>query len=256
MVSILAFLLGLIVGSFLNVLILRTWRQEEVVSKPSYCYHCNHPLGVLDLVPLFSFLINKGTCRYCHQKISWQYPLVELATAVLFVFVAQKFIVPFVFTPMPMILTILYFALGSLLIAMFTFDFKYLVIPDRFLYPAVILSVIGVLLEGEIINRLLTGLVLGGLFAILVYGSKERAMGSGDIYLALIMGLVLGFPAVLVGVILAFLGGSVFGIWWVFKKQQSFKTHIPFGPFLIGALLVVWLWGSWLVAFYADSLGL
>ena len=258
------FILGLLVGSFLNVLILRTWRGEEIISKSSYCYHCGKKIAWLDLLPVVSFIVLKGRCRSCHEKISWQYPLVELTTGLLFVSLVQKFLVsfppeagqPWADTLLAFGLTLSYLALFSLLLAMFVFDFKYSVIPDRFLYPALVISSVLIFIKPQaLINHLVTGALAAGLFALLVLGSKGKAMGSGDIYLALIIGLLLGFPNALVAFVLAFFVGALVGLWQVIAGKKSLKTQIPFGPFLIGALAFVIIWGSGLVDLYLRLLG-
>ena len=249
------FLLGLIVGSFVNVLILRTWKREEIVSKPSYCYNCQQQLKWFDLIPLVSFFALKGKCRSCKIKISWQYPLVELATGLLFVGIVNKFLISF--TPILVILTFIYLALAVLLLAMFVFDWKHLVIPDKFLYPALFLSLAIVFINFvNIGNHLLSGVTAAGFFALLVFGSKGQAMGSGDIYLAAIMGLLLGFPDIVTALILAFFAGSLVGLWQIIIHRKSFKTQIPFGPFLIGSLILVIFLGEIITGLYLQLLGL
>ena len=258
------FLSGLIVGSFVNVLILRTWKREETVSKPSYCYNCQQQLKWFDLIPLVSFFALKGKCRSCKIKISWQYPLVELITGLLFIGIVNKFLIfppeagqPWADTLIPVILTFIYLVLAVLLLAMFVFDWKHFVIPDKFLYPALFLSLAIVFINFvNVGNHLLSGVAAAGFFTLLVFGSKGQAMGSGDIYLAAIMGLLLGFPDVVTALILAFFAGALVGLWQIIINKKSFKTQIPFGPFLIGSLILVIFLGERITGLYLQLLGL
>ena len=124
------FLFGLTIGSFLNCVIYRLEKSESFLKGRSYCPNCKHILGWQDLIPVFSFLILKGKCRYCQQKISWQYPLVELFTGLIFLFVFY------------ILHSTFYILISCFLIVIFVYDLKYSLIPDKIIYPAIILSLI------------------------------------------------------------------------------------------------------------------
>src|SRR5690554_6056807 len=128
------FIIGLIIGSFLNVIIYRLPKNESIVSPPSHCPNCDKNLRVIDLIPVISFIINRGKCRYCGDKISWQYPLVELLTVFLFLSLFLKFGFNSIF--------IIYIILVSLLIVLSFIDIKYMIIPNKITYPGIIIAFI------------------------------------------------------------------------------------------------------------------
>lgn len=251
--GVLVFILGAVVGSFLNVVILRTWEGAEIVLTPSHCRVCKRSLQWYELIPIISFFVLRARCRTCHASISIQYPLVEIATGILFLAVVEKF--GYLFFPVPYV--ILYFVFVSLLVILFVFDFKYLLIPDKFLYSTIAASAcIALLGDKPFINYLLTAAIVSAAFAVMVYISKERAMGSGDIFLAVILGFSIGWPEIIPALIIAFFLGSIIGVALIVWGKKTLKTHIPFGPFLISALIVVWLWGERIVDWYLMRLGL
>src|SRR3989338_10233610 len=237
MVSLVVFLFGLAVGSFLNSVIYRLGKGESALKGRSYCPQCKHPLSWQDLIPLLSFALLQGKCRYCKAHISWQYPLVELATGIVFVVLynlvslsfSQVFQVPY------------FFAVASLLVVIFVYDLKHYLIPDKILYPAIALSFFWRLLE-SIVNVIpnligdpalwipafagMTGMVLAvlgaGAFFFAIYAlSKGRAMGFGDVKLALFMGLFLGWPNVLVALFVAFFVGAGLGLVFFIGKKKG-----------------------------------
>lgn len=137
------FVFGTICGSFLNCVIYRLEIGESFLKGRSYCPHCKHVLTWQDLIPIFSFLILKGKCRYCHQKISWQYPLVELATGILFVstliyFFSKTSIL--VNSAMTELTSIYYLVIACFLIIIFVYDLKHYIIPDKVIYPAIAIA--------------------------------------------------------------------------------------------------------------------
>jgi len=125
------FLFGLVVGSFLNALIYRLENGDSVLRGRSYCPHCKHTLTWYDLIPLASFAILGGRCRYCKQRISLQYPLVELATAILFLVIFKEFSSFFIFQ------TLYLWTVASLLIVLFVYDLRHYILPDKILLPAI-----------------------------------------------------------------------------------------------------------------------
>ena len=268
------FLLGLIVGSFLNCAIYRTELQEtdgsgkkspSFLKGRSFCPNCKHTLSWLDLIPIFSFLALRGKCRYCSQKISWQYPLMELATAFLFVFLFWKlgFIQNSeIFNSLNSLLVICYLLIVScLLLAIFVFDLKHYKIPDSFVFSALavvfLYRVIGIFVSGSgifevFLNPFFSALVAGLFFLAIVLVSKEKWMGWGDVTLAALMGLFLGFPAILAALLLAFCVGGIIGIILVISGKKKLKSEVPFGPFLVFGTFLALFWGQDLINWYIN----
>lgn len=239
---------GLVIGSFLNVLIFRIDNLKSVLTGRSECPHCKHKLAARDLVPLFSFLSLQGKCRYCHKKISIQYPLVELLTALIFSLLYYFFgsnIGAFVF----------YTIIFSILIVVAVHDLKTQYIPQEFVILAVVLLLIfGSHFGGfSYRNMLYGGLIGGGVPAILVLVSREKWMGSGDIGVGLVLGLIVGFPVAIFGFFLACLLGSIVGLIYVYLKKKTIKVSMPFAPYLILASLISLIWGQQVINWYFNS---
>ncbi len=240
---ILIFIFGLCVGSFLNVVIYRLQKKQSVVKPHSYCPRCRHRLFWFDLIPMVSFVILRGSCRYCQKKISWQYPLVEAACGLLFVF----FLLADGLTP------ILFFHLlfSVILLLVFVYDLKYFLIPDAFILVGAVGAILASIFWGTpVFPQALLGSILGGgFFAFLVLISRGRWMGGGDVKLGFLMGLILGWSHLLLALFLAFVGGALVGIILILAGKKTLKSAVPFGTFLSVATLVALLFGDklWLV---------
>lgn len=248
------FLFGLIVGSFLNCLIYRLETKESFLKGRSYCPHCKHKLMWPDLTPILSFLILKGKCRYCQQKISIQYPLVELATAILFV---SMFNIQY---------SIFYILITSFLIVIFVYDLKHYIIPDKVIYPAIATAFVYQLfrvlefenwnlfgiwnLEFGILRPLLSAIIASAFFLVIVLISRGKWMGVGDIKLAFLMGLILGWPNILVALFLAFFIGAAIGLGLIVSGKKRLSSEVPFGPFLVAGTFVSIFFGEQLVDLY------
>lgn len=242
---IIIFLLGLCIGSFLNVLICRLPCGQSADGR-SKCPRCRKTLGWHELVPLASFLIQKGKCRGCSKKISWQYPLLELVTAGLFVFV---------YTPQNLVLNILLFVSISAMIVAFMIDLQYGLILDAIIWPsAIIISIFQVLHSASILNLLSAALIAGGFFALQWVFSKGRWIGDGDIGLGILMGLILAWPNILVALFFAYVGGAIISLLLLALRKKTFKSNIPFGVFLAPATLAALLWGEQLIKWYLSTL--
>ncbi len=187
----------------------------------SICPKCKHQLNWQDNIPLLSFVLLNGKCRYCHKKISWQYPIVEIITAISFL------------TVNPYLIIIL-----CCLIVIFFSDLIYGLIPDEIV---LILGVLGIL--GKFGN-VVWGLAAGGIFYLIYFLTKGRGMGFGDVKLAAVMGLLLGWPKILVALYSAFVLGGIVAIFLLLLKRKRFGETIALGPFLcIGVILSLsWLW--------------
>jgi len=252
-----AFVFGLITGSFLNVVIVRFDDWLSIVKKPSHCPSCKAPLTWRDLIPLVSYIHLRGKCRYCAKPISWQYPLVELITACLF---AAGFYLIFLLSDLAIwqqLIAATGYALAvSALIVIFFHDLYEMMIPDvmsNVLLVGAALFSIGFYLSA---TTSLFGALIGFLpVALLVYPSNGRWMGEGDVKLSAALGLMVGYPAVIVYLAASFVIGGLFGAVGLLAKLVTLKTAVPFAPFLIiGALLALFFGGS-LIEWYLGIIG-
>lgn len=257
---VLLFVLGLAVGSFLNVLIYRTVKGESWVVGRSYCDHCRKKIAWYDNIPLFSFLWLKGRSRCCGRKIPLSYPIVELMTGSLFVwwYVVGSFFFQLTQTPFQMLQPLFWLLVGILLLVIFFADLLHMVIPDL---------AVGVLLAATLLYRfylvfagimqwrdfwlMLLGMaaaivIIGGLWLI----TKGKGMGFGDVKYVIPMAWLLGWPNILVGLFLAFiLGGIVAGL-LLLLGQKKIGQKIAFGPFLVMATVLSLIWGDVIFSWY------
>jgi leader peptidase (prepilin peptidase) / N-methyltransferase len=248
-------LVGLVVGSFLNVVIWRVPRGESIVRPPSHCPSCGHEVRPRDNVPVVSWLVLRGRCRDCQAPISSRYPLVELATALVFVVLALRIGLE------PELPAYLYLGAIGIALAMIDIDVKRLpnaIVLPSYVVMAVLLSTAAAI-EGEwdtLLRAALAGLALYAFYFLLML-VYPRGMGFGDVKLAGILGAALGWLGwgeLVVGSFLAFLVGGVFGLALMVVGRAGRKSAIPFGPWmLLGALLGI-LWGGALADLYLDSL--
>jgi prepilin signal peptidase PulO-like enzyme (type II secretory pathway) len=242
--TIFVFILGLIIGSFLNCVILRTYKEESFVFGNSYCPKCKHNLSSWDLLPVISYLFLRGKCRYCSNKISIQYPLVELSTAIIFTFVYLQIGLSLELIYLLTILTIF--------IVIFVYDLKYYIIPDRFVFSAIIISLVWIILNGDILLTFAAALGASLFFFLIWFFSKGMAMGFGDVKLAFLIGLLLGWPNVLVGLFLGFFFGAIIGTIAILINGRNLKSEIPFAPFLLSGAFVTLFWGDKIVQWYLS----
>ena len=223
------FLIGLSLGSFLSVLVVRLPLGEKgIAAGRSHCPHCRHQLAWYDLAPFLSYLLVRGHCRYCRQKISIVYPIIELATATVFVTYFYRTELSFDFS----IIFQLFFLL--IFISVIFSDFLYFIIPDKIIIPAIALAAIYPLLfqRGAIWNLLITGLVLSGIFAIIFVVSCGKWIGFGDVKLVTLIGLLFGYPLGFLAVIFSIWSGALWGIMLMALRRATMKTALPFGIFL------------------------
>jgi len=246
--------LGLVVGSFLNVVIHRLPRKESVVKPRSRCPGCDTEIRPRDNIPVLSWLLLRGRCRTCGTSISIRYPIIELLCAVLFAAMAMRF-------PEDLALPA-FLALAAACLAGSAIDVEHMLLPNRLVFPslaiaAALLVVAAVAqddwddLRGASIGAVLAS---GGLLLLAVAWPRGNAMGGGDIKLALLLGLCLGWidlGHVALGLFLGFLLGSVAGVGLVVAKAKHLQEHFAFGPFLAaGTLLAVWF-GRPILEWYA-----
>lgn len=229
LLSLFIFLIGLSLGSFLSVVIIRSSKQEKgIISGRSRCPICNHQLAWYDLIPLLSYLLVRGSCRYCHRKISIVYPIIELSTATTLTLYFYRLNYTFEFS------TILQSIFIIIFISIIFSDFLYFIIPDKIIIPAIALSMLYQLLlhKGEILGLLITGLVLGGIFAIIFIVSHGKWVGFGDIKLMALIGLLFGYPLGFLAVLISIWLGALWGIGLMVLRRATMKTALPFGIFL------------------------
>lgn len=248
------FIIGLLVGSFLNVLVYRINAAESFIGGRSHCPDCKNTIVWYDNIPLLSFILLNFRCRYCKKKISWQYPLVEFVTGIIFAFVGWKF---FILEDSETWLAAFYYlVISSSLITILVYDYLYMEIPGLVLWPAIGFSIAYNLVTdwagADLIKDPLASLTYSGalaaflaflFFFLLSSLSRERWMGMGDAYLAILLGLILGWPQILLGLFLAFAIGSLYGVILIILKKKSLKSQVPFAPFLvIGTFIAVFFW--------------
>ena len=276
------FILGLIIGSFLNVVICRLESGEKIINDRSRCPHCQHNLTWRDLIPVLSFVFLKGRCRYCQRSVSLQYPVVEMATAIIFILIfnfqfsismeqgLQPDFVEFGLKPLLQFLISVsfYLFITSSLIIIFAYDLKHYIIPDKIIYPAIIatlgfnlfsnfqfpISNFQSILNSQFSNFLFSAIIASVFFLSIVLLTRGRGMGGGDIKLAFLMGLLLGWPLIIVAVFSAFILGSIIGIFLILLGKKKMKSMVPFGPFLVAGTFLALFWGEEIIEYYIAIL--
>ncbi len=243
------FIFGLCVGSFLNVVICRLPEGKSIAKGRSKCPDCKHTLGFFDLIPLISFLALRGRCRYCHKHISYQYPIIELITAILFTlaFISTPFSQFYLLPPISYLLLKFFFI--AILIITFVTDLRQNLIYDMVLIPGIILALFSPLfhyLSPNIIlsqyqNILISGLLGAGVFALQYFISKGRWIGSGDIFLGGFLGLILGWPKILIALYLAYVSGALVALFLMGVGKKKLGDTLPLGCFLAGAGILLLL---------------
>ena len=250
-------LLGLFVGSFLNVCIDRLPRGQSIINPPSHCSACNRKLGIFDLVPLFSYLWLRGRCRYCRAPIPRRLPVVEGITSLLFTFLYWEFGLG-----LELAISLIY---ASLLIVIFVIDLENQLVLDKVTYPGMALafafsffwSDIGTVSSLEV-----GGVKLGMMFSSLAGGGlglaamalpfiiSRRGMGMGDVKLGALVGLMVGYPLVIVAILLSWISGGLVGAILLAFKIKKRKDPIPFATFLATSAMVTLLWGQAIYQWY------
>ena len=245
------FLFGLVIGSFLNVVVARTHSLETLLGR-SYCRSCRAIIRWFDNIPLLSFLLLRGKCRRCRSAISWRYPFVELSTGILFALVGWKFFD--VSNTTSWVETILYLWVVCFALVIALYDARHYEIPMHLLW-AMVVVVLGHIVVLDIINfsasvlwwdvllykHLIASAVAFGTFYVLSAVSKERWMGYGDAYVVLAIGLSIGF-GVFGAIMLGSIVGALYGVANIFLSRKTLASQIPFAPFLcIGMGIMLFL---------------
>lgn len=252
MILLIFLVLGLIIGSFLNVVIYRLKVAESILGR-SKCPHCKSQIRWYDNIPLLSFILLKGECRDCKEKISWQYPAVEFATGIMYFIIANYFFYTFDWTSW--VTTAFYLIIFSLLLVIFVYDFRYMEIPMVAMWTAIGVAGLYLLLidyiqfnpgdtilASQLFSGIFAGIIAFLFFFILSSVSREKWMGYGDAYLAFLVGLLAGWPKTLLALMLAFALGAIYGLYLIIRRKKTLKSQIPFAPFLIlGIFLIILL---------------
>lgn len=245
-------LLGIIIGSFLNVCIYRIPRGESIVYPSSHCGGCGHSLEALDLIPVVSYLFLRGRCRYCKCKVSWQYPLIELLNGVLYVILYYYFGLS--------ITTIGFSLLFSILVIITVIDYRTMRIPNIIIISGIVIGLIYriassiyykdiLIIAKGILGMFVGAVIIGGImiFSLLVF--KKEGMGMGDLKLLAMIGLYIGSRYVFYTIFIAVIVGGLYAMLILMKKNVDI---FPFGPFLAMGAVISILWGDILWNLYIN----
>ena len=252
-------LLGLAVGSFLNVCIDRLPTGKSIVRLPSHCNSCDRTLRPPDLVPLFSYLWLRGRCRYCSARIPIRLPIVELATCLIFAFLTWHSFQAWDGLGLELAIAIVY---ACLFLVIFVIDLEEGLVLNSVVYPGMALAFVFSFFwpwpeiiwpDIGVLSALLGGAVGFG-FMLLPYIIWRGGMGGGDVMLAGLIGMVAGFPLVFVALLLGILSGGLVAIFLLILRLRTRKDPIPFGPFLAAAAVVALLWGQEILYWYTGLL--
>jgi leader peptidase (prepilin peptidase)/N-methyltransferase len=243
-------ILGLEVGSFLNVCIDRLPQNKSIAFPASHCEACQHKLGAKDLIPVFSYLRLRGRCRYCRASVPRRLFWVELATGVVFALLAWHYGLS------PALGIMIFYA--CLFIVVSVIDLEHGLILNKVVYPSMVVALLLALISRPwltqwivpgIANAAIGGAIGFALFLLIALISRG-GMGWGDVKLAGLIGLATGFPLVFLSVIMAAILGGIVAVVMVITKKRQRRQTIPFGPFLALAAMITLLWGSNIMNWY------
>ena len=243
-------LYGLLIGSFLNVCIYRIPREESIVFPSSHCPNCGTKLKAYDLVPILSYIVQRGKCRYCGEKISPQYPIVELLNSLGYILIYYKFGFSLNF--------LFYGIIFSILIVIGFIDLKEMIIPDILVILIIIFTIIYKVLlfllyskSPDLLNSI-GGLVLSSLLFVLIILVSKGGMGGGDVTLIGSLGFILGIKNIFLTIFLSFILGAIISVILLITKIKGKKDPIPFGPFIILGFFITVFWGDELINWYLS----
>jgi leader peptidase (prepilin peptidase) / N-methyltransferase len=237
---------GLLIGSFLNVVIARVPERRSLWRPGSSCPACGAAIAWFDNVPILSFVALRGRCRACATAIPWRYPIVEAVTAVLFAAAAVTF--------GPILDAIIAAALLAALVALTVIDLERQILPDVITLPGIVAGVLASVVTGRVswATSLLGVVVGGGLFLVIILASGG-GMGAGDMKLAAMLGAFLGWQVVLVSILIAVVGGGVLAVGVMASGRRGRKDPIPFGPFLAAGGAAGLFYGETMVQWYLSA---
>lgn len=231
------FIYGVVIGSFLNVCIYRIPNEESIVLPPSHCGSCNHRLGWLDLVPVLSYTFLKGKCRYCNEKISLRYPGVEVLTGLLLVGIYFRYGLTFEFFK--------YGVLTLFLIVIALIDYDTTDVYSCVVYPGIALGIIFAILERVLYSAGFGNYIIGAIIGLVIIGGiylLTGGFGAGDIEIAVLCGVFLGWKLQIYFILISFIIGGFIGITLIAIKKKSKTDYMPLGPSLaIGAYIAFFM---------------
>jgi len=236
---------GIVIGSFLNVLIYRIPRKEEFVKTRSHCMKCGYQLKWYDLVPLLSWLQLGGKCRSCKTKISIQYPLIELLNGAAYLGIYH--LLGFGWW------TVIACLMFSILLVVFFIDLRHMIIPNVLVITIGVIGLVWTVVTGDYLSHIAGFFVVSLLLLVIAIISKG-GMGMGDVKLMAAAGLLLGWQNILLALMLAAIIGSVVGVTLIAMKIVERKHPIPFGPFLSLGIMVAMLFGDSIIQWYLLSI--
>ena len=256
-------LFGLCLGSFLNVLIDRLPKREKITGR-SYCPHCKKKLNWYELIPLLNFVFLKGKCSACKKPISLQYPLVELATGILFPLTIYTYNLQLTTYNLQNFLTLCCLLLVvCCLIVIFGSDVKYYIVPDEIIYSAIFFALCYQIISNiqdfksnffklfsALYPSFLSAVGAAVFFLLILFVTKGKGMGLGDVKIATFMGLFLSFPNILVALFISFFSGSIVGLILIALKKKTLKSKIPLAAFLSPSTYIVFFWGGKIIERY------
>jgi len=261
------FIFGLVIGSFLNCLIWRLYKEEGIWNR-SYCPACRGQIAWYDNIPVLSFILLGGKCRHCQGKISWQYPIVELVIGILFVL---SFYFNFRFSIFPglaersgagdfrlflnsdfLFLTLRGWFIIAVMMVIFIYDLRWNLILDKVTLPAcLVVFILNLILGISWLNLIVSGAIGGGFFLSQFLVSRGKWIGGGDIRLGLLMGLALGQASHLIlAILLAYFVGSIIGLGLIISKKKKWGSEIPLGVFLSSATILTVFLGERIINWY------
>lgn len=258
MTIVVLFFLGLVLGSFVNALVWRLHKKKDWVSDRSECDHCHHKLGAFDLIPVVSWMLLRGKCRYCSKPIH-DSPITELVLPLLF-------IGSYLFWPQPLEGEVLFlfvfwmvFLVGFAVLAVY--DIRWFLLPNKVVFSLIVLALVQLTLQTllfdgslrEVFGSILGVLIISGTFYTLFLLSKGTWIGFGDVKLGIVLGILAGgpLPAILL-LFVASLLGMIVSLPLLVVGRASRKSHLPFGPFLLLAMVVVQLFGTDIIDWYKN----
>lgn len=259
-----SFVIGTAIGSFINAAEWRMYNNGDLVKGRSQCRDCSYVLRVFDLIPIVSFLALSGQCRACKKNISWQYPIVEFVTGITFVLIllhALSWSLTVVgFDALTFGLLLRNWIFVSVLIFLFVYDYKYYLLPDTVTLPAIVFALVSNLgfywiggLEMYHWKYMLAGALIGSGFFYLQYIiSSGKWVGGGDIRMGGLMGVMLGYPLILLALFSAYILGSLVSVPLLLRKHKGMKDIIPFGTFLALGAFIALIWGKPIIEWYVS----
>lgn len=255
------FLLGLSMGSFINALVYRIYEKKSLLDR-SECTKCHHKLNFWDLIPIFSFIFLSGKCRYCKTKISWQYPLVEFVTGIIFLLLFIKFLLENDFLNCELSSLIDFssnFIFSIILITIFIYDLKHYIIPDKVLFTGIIIGVLTITFKSfynwslePVISHAFSMLIVFGFFLLLYLISKGKWIGAGDVKFGILLGLIIPWPQNLVMLFISFVLGAIIGLILLLLKKKKLKEKVPMGTFLVAGTFITIFLGDIILNWYLN----